>query len=115
MTPPMKFKPGDRVDADEWTCEGEKISTPEKLAAIKRVLEESGPVLVRHSFLRGSCAPHQVVFDDYEEFVAYLTEHARAGDNIGVWDLWPFVRDTPPLAHGKCPADDGAIPKRGAY
>src|SRR5437870_1365281 len=111
----LKFKTGYRVEADEWNCDGEKISTPEKLIAIKRVLQESGPILVRHSFLRGGCAPHQEVFDDFEDFIAYLTEHAQAGDSIGVWDLWPLMRDTEPLAYGKCPAEDRAVPKRGAY
>ena len=113
--PDIKFKPGYRVEADEWTCDGEKISAPEKLAAIKRVLEESGAVVVRHSFLRGGCAPQTEVFDDYEEFIEYLTEHAKAGDNISVWSPWPVMRDTPPLAYGKCPAEDGAVPKRGPY
>src|ERR1051325_725898 len=111
----MKFRSGNRVDADEWTCDGEKISIPEKLSAIKRVLAESGPILVEHKFLRGGRAPHNVVFDDYEEFIAHLTEHARAGDKISVWNLWPFMRDTPPLVYGKCPAEDGAVPKKGAY
>jgi len=50
-----------------------------------------------------------------ENSLAYLTEHARAGDEISVWSLWPFIRDTPPLAHGKCPAEDGAVPRKGAY
>jgi len=111
----MKFKPGCRVEADEWTGYGDKISAREKLDTIKKVLEASGPVLVRHAFLRGARGPHEAVFDDYEEFVTYLTEHARAGDNISVWSLWPFMRDTSPLAHGKCPAEDGTVPKGGAY
>ena len=115
MTPELKFKPGCRVEADEWTCDGEKISTSEKLAVIVKVLEESGPILVRHCFLRGGCGPHQDVFDDFDDFVTYLTENARAGDHISVWSLWPFMRDTPPLAQGKCPADDGAVPKKGPY
>ena len=111
----MKFKPGYRVEADEWTCDGEKISDSSKLAAIKNVLEKDGPVLVEHRFLRGARAPHTVVFNDYEDFVEYLTAEARAGDNISIWSLWPFMRDTPPLAFGKCPAEDGAVPKKGAY
>jgi hypothetical protein len=111
----MNFKSGYRVEADEWTCDGEKISEPPKLAAIKKVLEKSGPVLVEHKFLRGARGPHVAVFDDYEEFVAYLTAEARSGDKISVWSLWPFIRDTPPLAFGKCPAEDGAVPTRGAY
>jgi len=111
----LKFKPGYRSEADEWTCDGERITAPEKLAAIKKVLEKDGPILVQHKFLRGARAPHEAVFDDYEEFLSYLSEHARAGDKISVWSLWPFMRDTPALAHGKCPAEDGTILKRGAY
>ena len=112
----IKFKPGCRTEADEWTCDGEKISAPEKLAAIKKVLQESGPVLVDHGFLRGGRESRTAVFYDYEEFIEYLTEHARAGDSIRVWSLWPSVlRDTPPLAYGKCPAEDGAVPKKGPY
>jgi hypothetical protein len=111
----LKFKPGCRADVDEWTCDGEKISAPEKLAAIKKVLNDSGPVLVDHSFLRGGRGSHTVVFEDYEDFIEYLSEHARAGDHIAVWSLWPFMRDTPPLAQGKCPDEDGAVPQKGPY
>src|SRR4051794_8041044 len=113
MPSPIKFKPGNRTEVDEWTCYGERISDPEKLDAIKKTLEKSGPVVVRHCVLRGGTAPHTLVFDDYEEFVEYLVGAARAGDKICVWSLWPFMRDTPPLAHGKCPDDDGAVPKLG--
>lgn len=113
--PELKFKPGCRTEIDEWTCAGEKITAPEKLATIKRVLERDGPVVVSHKFLRGGCGSRTVVFEDYEELIEYLIEHARAGDHIGVWSLWPFLRDTPPLAQGKCPAEDGAVPKKGPY
>jgi hypothetical protein len=113
--PEMKFKPGHRVEADRWTYDGEKISAPEKLETIKLVLEKDGPVLVEHKFLRGSRAPHTAVFDDFDEFMEYLTVNARAGDKISVWNVWPFMRDTAPLAFGKCPADDGFVPKGGAY
>jgi hypothetical protein len=111
----ITFKPGHRVEVDEWTLDGEKISSPEKLAAIRHSLESEGPVLVEHRFLRGSCGPDTLVFADYEEFTTYLVENARAGDLISVWSLWPFMRDTAPLAQGKCPADDGTVPQGGAY
>jgi hypothetical protein len=111
----IKFKPGYRIEADNWSLDGEKISSPEKFDAIKAVLEKSGPVLVEHKFLRGARAPHIVAFDDYEDFISYLTENARAGDKIHVWNLRPFMRDTVPLAHGKCPDQDGAVPQKGAY
>jgi hypothetical protein len=55
------------------------------------------------------------VFDDYEDFTAYLLENARAGDKVSVWSLWPYMRDTPPVASGKCPDADGAVPKKGPY
>lgn len=111
----MKFQPVCRVEADEWTCDGEKICAPEKIEAIKKTLREVGPILVQHSFLRAARGPRTLAFDGYEEFIEYLEENARAGDHVTVWSVWSFMRDTPPFAHGKCPAEDGAVPKKGAY
>ena len=111
----LSFKPGVRIDADEWTADGEKISAPEKLDSVKRTLEKDGPVLMEHKFLRGARAPHVAVFDDYEEFITYLQQQAHAGDKISVWALWPFMRDTSPLALGKCPSEDGSVPRKGPY
>jgi len=111
----IRFKPGVRVESDRWTIDGEKISSPDKLIAIRTVLEKEGPVVLEHKFLRGARGPHTLVFDDYGEFIAYLNESAHAGDKITVWNLWPFMRDTTPLAYGKCPAEDGAVPEGGSY
>lgn len=108
------FKPGYRFEQDCWSLDGEKITASEKLDSIKNALEE-GPILVDHRFLRGSRGPDTLVFGDYEDFIAYLTDNARSGDLITVWSLWRFMRDTAPLAQGKCPAEDGAVPKGGAY
>ena len=113
--PEMTFQSGARFEGDDWSREGDKISEPEKLAAIKQELEMHGPVLVEHKFLRGGRAPTVRVFEEYDDLIAYLTEEARAGDKISVWGLWAFMRDTKPLAHGKCPDRDGAVPNRGAY
>ena len=63
----------------------------------------------------GALGPATIVFSEFEDFEAYLTENARAGDKISVWSVWPFMRDTPPLATGKCPDADGAVPAGGAY
>jgi len=82
----------------KWSLEGEKITSPEKLAAIKQVIEKDGPVLLEHKFLRGARGPHVAAFGDYEELMDYLVEHARAGDKITVWSLWGFMRDTAQLA-----------------
>jgi hypothetical protein len=113
--PTFIFRAGTRAASDDWSQDGEKITAPEKLVAIRAVLEKDGPVLVQHKFLRGGRGPATVAFDDFEDFEAYLIDNARAGDQITVWSLWPFMRDSPPLAHGKCPDADGAIPKGGAY
>jgi hypothetical protein len=91
------FKVGCRVEAHKSSLEGEKITSPEKLAAIKLVLEKDGPVVLEHKFFRGARSPHVAVFDDYEELMDYLVEHARTGDKIRVWSLWPFMRDTAQL------------------
>lgn len=111
----MRFKPGHRAEVDEWTIEGEKISDPEKLEVIRKVLEDEGPVLLEHRFLRGGRGPDLMVFEDLESMTEYLSEYARAGDAVSVWSLWPFIRDTPPLVYGKCPAEDGTVPRGGAY
>ncbi len=49
--------------------------------------------------------PSRLVFDEYEPFCEYLEAEAIAGDALDVWawdELW-------------CPAEDGTVPRRGAY
>jgi hypothetical protein len=115
MDRPLTFKPGTRVDADQWTLDGRKITDPPCLAAIHDLLKENGPVLLEHRYLRGGRGPDHFVFHDFEDLTTYLTENARAGDNIYVWNLSVFIRDAEPLAYGKCPDADGAVPEKGAY
>lgn len=45
---PLTFKTIYRVEADHWSSQGGKITAPEKMEAIKKVLEDSGPVLLEH-------------------------------------------------------------------
>jgi hypothetical protein len=100
---------------DGWTADGRKITAPESLDAIRRCLEEEGPILVEHWFYRGSCAPNRVVFDDMEALTEYLKTRAFAGDAIHVWSFAAVCRDTNELASGKCPDENGLVPTRGAY
>ena len=111
----LTFKTVWRSEDDNWSSDGEKITDERKLAIVRQVLDNTGPILVEHWFYRGSCAPNRTVFDDYEDFIEYLQQHAKAGDAIHVWDLHPLLRDDNELVHGKCPAEDGTIPKGGAY
>lgn len=72
MKLPRTFKPGTRVDADDWSVHGVKITAPAFLEAIRKVLNEhSGPVLLEHRFLRGARGPDHVVFNDFEDLVEY--------------------------------------------
>jgi len=101
-------------EADEWSTEGAKIATPENLAAIRRVLEDEGPIILEHWFYRGSSSPDRFVFDDFEDFETYLGSKASAGDRIEVWSFSTVCTDQTRLAFGKCPDDQGRVPKKGA-
>jgi hypothetical protein len=104
-----------RHEADRWTTEGPKIDAPENLEAVRRVLEEQGPVIVEHWHYRGSRAPDRLVFDEYEEFARYLEQQCVAGDAVHVWDYAALCRDDNHLVYGKCPDENGQVPRGGAY
>ena len=102
-------------DSDEWTTDGDKITSPENLANIKSVLDDEAPVIVEHWFYRNSSSPQRFVFDDFEDFMRYLHENARAGDLINVWNFENSCTEQNMLARGKCPDDLGRVPQKGAY
>ena len=103
-----------RNEKDEWGTEAPSIMSPERLSAIREVLEQS-PIIVEHWFFYGSRAPDRLVFDDYDAFDQYLRTQTRPGDAIHVWRYDALCRDDNALTHGKCPDIDGLTPKRGAY
>jgi hypothetical protein len=116
MEPQLTFKPGTRIEIDEWSTDGKKITDPTSISAIRAVLNNhGGPVLLEHRYLRGARGPDHFVFHDFEDLTTYLVENARAGDNIYVWNLESLLRDSQPLTHGKCPDADGAVPRKGPY
>ena len=104
-----------RSEADDWNLNGRKITSSENLEVIRKTLEDEGPIIVEHWFYRGSSAPDRFVFDEYDEFIAYLEEHAAAGDAIHVWSFAALCKDGNTIANGKCPDEEGLVPKRGAY
>jgi len=112
----LKFQPSARVDTDEWSTDGKKITDSTSITAIRHLLiNRGGPVLLEHRYLRGGRSPDHFVFHDFDDLIEYLGANARAGDNIYVWNLESFLREAQPLAHGKCPDADGAVPRKGAY
>lgn len=100
---------------DEWSTEGDKITEADKLAVIRTTLEDVGPIIVEHWFYRGGGAPQRQVFEDYQEFAAYLEREAWAGDSIWVWNFASVCGNENSLARGKCPDPEGKVPKGGAY
>ncbi len=103
-----------RREADEWGIETPNIMLPEKLAAIREVLEQS-PIIVEHWFYYGSRAPDRLIFDGYEDFEAHLSKHANPGDKIYIWRFDALCRDDNALTSGKYPDSDGLVPKKGCY
>jgi hypothetical protein len=104
-----------RHEGGKGCGEGSTITAPEKLAAIRSVLDGEGPILVEHWFYRAGRGPRQLVFDEFEPFVAYLREKTRPGDAIDVWSIWRICTPQSRIAEGKCPDEDGQVPAGGAY
>lgn len=111
----LVFRPGARVDVDEWSSDVERISEPKNLIRIEETIDRDGPILVQHKFLRGARGPQALAFDDFEVFIEYLRNNARAGDKITVWSLASFMKDATPIVSGKCPDRDGMAPRKGSY
>jgi hypothetical protein len=111
----MTFRTRWRSDADRWSKEGAKISSPESLSVIRDNIDELGPIIVEHWFYRGSSAPDRIVFDDYSDFIEYLRKNAYAGDDIHIWSFAAVCNSDNRLLNGKCPNNNGEVPKGGPY
>jgi hypothetical protein len=104
-----------RIEGDNWSPDGSKITEPAKLESIRRTLTDVGPIIVEHWFYHGASAPERLVFEDFDEFTAWLEAHTNAGDAIDVWSWTATCQADRRLAEGKCPDEQGLVPKGGAY
>lgn len=100
---------------DNWSLEGSRINDPEKLETIRRTLSEEGPIIVEHWFYHGASAPERLVFEEFDRFETWLHEHTFAGDAVDIWSWAATCRPGQRLVEGKCPDDQGLVPKGGAY
>jgi hypothetical protein len=89
--------------------------SPDNLAKIRHVLEEVGCIIVEHWHFYGGQAPDRMVFSGFEEFIAYLKQHAVAGDAVDVWSMEELCKPDHKLAEGKCPDAQGKVQKGGFY
>ena len=107
------MKKGYVYEGDDWVQGGEMITSPEQLAKIAAVLERT-ILIVEHRHYRGASSPTRLFFEDQEEFLAYLNDHARPGD---AFSAWPFDLCTGAnaAATGKYPDELGRVPIKGAY
>lgn len=104
-----------RNEADQWSSEGSIITSQNNLAKIQKILEKEGPILLQHWFYRGGSAPSYAVFDDYDELLDYLNQNAYAGDAVDIWSVWQICNPENRAVEGKCPDENGLIPRGGAY
>jgi hypothetical protein len=98
-----------------WTKDGRSILSDESLAAVRRILDTEGSVIIEHRVYCGAGSISRLIFDEFEEFTDYLKAHARAGDNILVWSYYAVCRDESVAVQAKYPDTDGCVPTGGAY
>ena len=104
----------DRHEPDNWTQDGSKILSEEKVLKIKAVLER-GPIIVQHWFYRGASCPRIFGFDDFEEFEEHLQEKAVPGDAFDIWSFSEVCNSENAITEGKLHDNDDCVPKGGAY
>jgi hypothetical protein len=110
----MTFPTRWRAESDNWSRDGSLITDDSKIEAIKAEFRQ-GPIIVEHSYYRGGSAPSRHVFEEWEDFESYLIAKAHAGDAIDVWSFSELCKSDKLLAEGKCPAEDGTVPRGGPY
>lgn len=99
---------------DDWSKDGVNISSLDILAKVQTILEQ-GPVILEHWFYRGSRAPSRLIFDEYEDFLNYLTSEARPGDQFLAWDYAALCKDDNTVVSAKYPDASGRTRRRGPY
>jgi hypothetical protein len=104
-----------RAEADDWRPDGRKILSPENLDIIRKTIEDDGPIILEHWHYRGARAPDRFLFEEMDEFIAYVQGHSAIGDAFHVWSFADVCTNEKEIAGGKFPDEDGCVPRKGAY
>ena len=99
---------------ENWISGFENLYAPEVQVRIRDILERHF-LIVEHWKLNAGSAPNKVVFDDYADFVRYLHEETRPGDNLWCWDWGQLLTSENAALHGKVPNNRGHGHRGGAY
>lgn len=98
-----------------WTLDGPNILSPEIVKVVEQTLLRRGSIIVEHRIMNGGGNPYKLVFDDLEDFMDHLKEHAKPGDHILVWCYDELCRNDNFITRGKMPDSEGRTPIGGAY
>ena len=100
---------------DNWTTHGARITDPEVLVELRRILDDGSALIVEHRHYRAARAPHRFICDRPDALDEYLRQHSRPGDSFWVWRFDACCRDENSVSVGKVPDAEGKTPTGGAY
>jgi hypothetical protein len=119
----ITFKTHVMAKQDEWGRYDYVISEESKLNRIKELLEtksDNNPyvpraLIVEHFHYRAGMSATRELIENYDDFIDYLEDSAKAGDAIHVFDVTDALTGDNEIAAGKCPDETGEVPRGGAY
>lgn len=112
----LTFKCYSKHEPDDWSTDGERFTDPARLSELERFIEEGRLLVAEHWHYRGSRSPTRLIVEDYDDFIDYLQGNAVAGDIVEVFDLSSaWKQKSSAIVAGKCPDQQGEVPRRGAY
>jgi hypothetical protein len=104
-----------RNEAEQWTADGPNILAADNLQRIRAILDDEGPILVERAVYKGGGGREWRLFEELDAFRRYLEQETFAGDRIAIWSANQVLTDATIRVFGKCPDDNGQVPRGGAY
>ena len=112
----LTFRTVDRYEPDDWTTDAPVFSIQKNLDLIEGLTLQGRVLIAEHWHYRGSRRQDRIIVEDFEHFVEHLNDNAVAGDAFDVYDITDlWSKKDSPIISGKCPDENGQVPKGGAY